>query len=64
MPTETRRSEYRTINLKEDTFSRLMLLKLKMEMKEHRAISHDEFIGILLDKAASLSTVNLAVDFA
>jgi hypothetical protein len=52
MSTESKRTDYRTINLKPETFHRLTMAKLDMELGEHRAISHDEFLGIMLDRLA------------
>lgn len=56
MSAESKRGDYRTLNIKPSTFHRLMLVKLDMETSEHRAISHDEFLGILLDRMAGTTT--------
>lgn len=50
MEPKNKSGEYRTINLKPETFHRLAMLKLETEREFEHAISQDEFIGYLLDK--------------
>ena len=62
---EPERKRYRTYNILESTFHRMALLKLRMEITEHRAITQDEFLVALLDRMeSSLAEPTRVADFA